>query len=232
MAEDFFFDFGFCPMARTRLRGLPGEQGCRPMSDTLARSREALRQLLRMRRRALPAATRIQAAERLAEQLLGMPLAPGSGHVAGYWAMDGEIALHAWQMRLPSDCVYCLPVLQDDRLCFAPWRPGDALVSNRFGIPEPDVAASALIDPRAMTLVVLPLVGFDASGNRLGMGGGWYDRSFDFRRQQPAPPWLVGAAFAEQQADAIESAEWDVALDAVCTDAASFGCLGRRSSPQ
>lgn len=201
------------------------------MNDQLARSREQLRQQLRTRRRALPAAARIQAAERLADQLLAMPLAPASGHVAGYWAMDGEIALHAWQMRLPSDCVYCLPVLQDDHLCFAPWRPGDALVSNRFGIPEPRVAVSALIDPREMTLVVMPLVGFDRSGNRLGMGGGWYDRSFDFRNRQAAPPWLVGAAFAEQQVDEIETAQWDVALDAVCTDAATFECVAGQSSP-
>jgi len=194
------------------------------MSDELARSREQLRQQLRMRRRALPATSRIQAAERLAQQLLSMPLAPESGHVAGYWAMDGEIALHVWQLQLPAGCIYCLPVLHEDRLRFAPWRPGDALVSNRFGIPEPDVAADSLIDARDMTLVVVPLVGFDRSGNRLGMGGGWYDRSFDFRQHQPAPPWLVGAAFVDQQVDTIKSADWDVALDAVCTDTGNFDC--------
>ena len=153
-----------------------------------------------------------------------MPLAPESGHVAGYWAMDGEIALHVWQLQLPAGCIYCLPVLHEDRLRFAPWRPGDALVSNRFGIPEPDVAADSLIDARDMTLVVVPLVGFDRSGNRLGMGGGWYDRSFDFRQHQPAPPWLVGAAFVDQQVDTIKSADWDVALDAVCTDTGNFDC--------
>ena len=201
------------------------------MSDELAQSRELLRQQLRTRRRALPAALRIQAAERLARQLLAMPLAPESGHVAGYWAMDGEIALHAWQVHLPSDCVYCLPVLHGDRLRFAPWRPGDALVGNRFGIPEPDVPAGSLIDARDMTLVVVPLVGFDRSGNRIGMGGGWYDRSFDFRQHQPAPPWLVGAAFADQQLDTIRSADWDVALDVVCTDAGNFDCRAELASP-
>jgi 5-formyltetrahydrofolate cyclo-ligase len=114
--------------------------------------------------------------------------------------MDGEIALHAWQLRLPRDCVYCLPVLCDDqRLRFAPWRPGDALVSNRFGIPEPDIAPSSLLDAVQMSMVVLPLVGFDARGNRLGMGGGWYDRSFALRHERSAPPYLVGAAFAMQE---------------------------------
>jgi 5-formyltetrahydrofolate cyclo-ligase len=145
---------------------------------------------------------------------------PAAGYVAGYWAMDGEIALHAWQLRLPSALTYCLPVLgRDKRLRFAPWRPGEPLASNRFGIPEPDVTASALLEPGTMALVVAPLVGFDASGQRLGMGGGWYDRSFAFRKTHAPPPWLVGAAFATQQCeDGITRQPWDVALDAVCTD--------------
>ena len=182
--------------------------------------RAQLRDELRTRRRATPAATRIAAAQALAERLLALPFMPAAGYVAGYWAMDGEIALHAWQLRLPSALTYCLPVLgRDKRLRFAPWRPGEPLASNRFGIPEPDVTASALLEPGTMALVVAPLVGFDASGQRLGMGGGWYDRSFAFRKTHAPPPWLVGAAFATQQCeDGITRQPWDVALDAVCTD--------------
>ena len=182
--------------------------------------RAQLRDDLRTRRRAIPAATRIAAAQALAERLLALPFMPAAGYVAGYWAMDGEIALHAWQLRLPSALTYCLPVLgRDKRLRFAPWRPGEPLASNRFGIPEPDVTASALLEPGTMALVVAPLVGFDASGQRLGMGGGWYDRSFAFRKTHARPPWLVGAAFATQQCeDGITRQPWDVALDAVCTD--------------
>jgi len=182
--------------------------------------RAQLRDELRTRRRAIPAATRIAAAQALAERLLALPFMPAAGYVAGYWAMDGEIALHAWQLRLPSALTYCLPVLgRDKRLRFAPWRPGEPLASNRFGIPEPDVTASALLEPGTMALVVAPLVGFDASGQRLGMGGGWYDRSFAFRKTHAPPPWLVGAAFATQQCeDGITRQPWDVALDAVCTD--------------
>jgi 5-formyltetrahydrofolate cyclo-ligase len=61
-------------------------------------------------------------------------------------------------------------------------------------------------------------VGFDTHGHRLGMGGGWYDRSFAFRQRQPAPPWLVGAGFAVQRIDALAAETWDVRLDAVCTE--------------
>ena len=62
--------------------------------------------------------------------------------------------------RLPPSLAYCLPVLDGDRLRFSPWRPGDALVTNRYGIPEPDVAASPALEAREMSMVVLPLVGF------------------------------------------------------------------------
>jgi len=185
--------------------------------------RRQLRQELREARRALPASERITAASTLADHLLALPFAPQSGYVAGYWAMDGEIALHAWQLRLPRACVYCLPVLCDDqRLRFAPWQPGNALVSNRFGIPEPDLAPSSLLEAEALSLVIMPLVGFDERGNRLGMGGGWYDRSFAFRHERTAPPYLVGAAFAMQQVPSFAAEAWDVRLDAVCTEQRCF----------
>jgi 5-formyltetrahydrofolate cyclo-ligase len=194
------------------------------MPDRMSIDRDALRSELRQRRHVIPAAARIAAAEQLAERVLALPFAPATGHVAGYWAMDGEIALHAWQLRLPSTVTYCLPVLGPGGcLRFAPWRPGDTLASNRFGIPEPDVAEESLLVPASMALVLVPLVGFDARGHRLGMGGGWYDRSFAFRNRQAdnpqsPPPWLVGAAFAAQRLDMLAAEPWDVALDAVCSE--------------
>lgn len=188
-----------------------------PASDP---ARDALRRSLRDRRRALAPATRIAAAEALATRLLALPFAPQSGHVAGYWAMDGEIALHVWQLRLPPAVRYCLPVLGDDGLLgFAPWRPGEDLVANRFGIPEP---VSTPLPAAAMALIVAPLVGFDADGHRLGMGGGWYDRSLAFRRTATAPPWLAGAAFDAQRVEALAAEAWDVPLDAVCTETDTF----------
>lgn len=185
--------------------------------------RDSLRRELRAKRRALPPVIRISAAESLATRLLSVPFAPLSGHVAGYWAMDGEIALHAWQLRLPRDCIYCLPVLHEDgRLRFAPWRAGAPLTANRFGIPEPDVPVSALLPAEAMSFVVTPLVAFDAQGHRLGMGGGWYDRTFAFRRDRATLPRLVGAAFAAQQVESVFPEHWDMPLDALCTERDMF----------
>ncbi|QNN47754.1 5-formyltetrahydrofolate cyclo-ligase [Thermomonas brevis] len=189
--------------------------------------RATLRKQLRERRRGLPPQHRIAAAETLADRLLSLPFfsresLPASGYVAGYWAMDGEIGLHAFQLRLPAPLVYCLPLLHDDgSLRFAPWRPGDPLVTNRFGIPEPDVTPDGALRAEDMAVLVMPLVGFDAACHRLGMGGGWYDRSLAFRHQRPAPPWLVGAAFAVQRVDALPREAWDVRLDAVCCEDAT-----------
>ena len=184
--------------------------------------RALLRRELRQRRRDLPASVRIAAANTLADRLLALPFLPSSGHVAGYWAMDGEIGLHAFQLRLPPTLTYCLPLLHaDETLRFAPWRAGAPLVTNRFGIPEPDIDPDDALPASEMAMLVLPLVGFDARGARLGMGGGWYDRSLAFRHARAAPPWLVGAGFAVQQVEALPLEAWDVRLDAVCSEAAT-----------
>ena len=184
--------------------------------------RQDLRRQLRQRRRDIPASQRIAAAESLAAHLLALPFAGIAGHVAGYWAMDGEIALHRWQMQLPATQIYCLPVLHGRLLRFAPWRPGQPLTSNRYGIPEPDVVVEHTLPAEAMALVVAPLVGFDPHGRRLGMGGGWYDRSFAFRQRQSSPPWLVGVGFAAQQVPSLPVEDWDVAVDAICTEQATL----------
>lgn len=184
--------------------------------------RDALRQQLRALRRSLPAAQRLAAADALAERLLALPFAPQTGAVAGYWAMDGEIALHRWQLSLPAGLRYCLPVLDRRALRFAPWRPGQGLVSNRYGIPEPDVDRADTLAPEEMALVITPLTGFDTVCRRLGMGGGWYDRSLAFRHRQAPPPWLVGVGFAAQRVAALPIESWDVAVDAICTEDATF----------
>jgi 5-formyltetrahydrofolate cyclo-ligase len=185
--------------------------------------RRALRKSLRELRAAIPAATRIAAADAVADNLLQLPAVREANTIAGYWAVGGEMPLHSLVTRLPQRTRYCLPMLQADRtLRFAPWRSGEAVVVNKFGIPEPEAESPAL-RPSELDVVLLPLVGFTREGHRLGTGGGWYDRSFAFRRNAPAPPLLIGVGFACQQIDAEASArlgarEWDVPLDAIATE--------------
>lgn len=187
--------------------------------------RRALRQRLRAERAALPPSARIAAAEAVAARLLTMPELQSSGYVAGYWAINGEVPLHALQSRLPDSIVYCLPKLGNDgSLRFAPWHTGDALITNRFGIPEPDSAQSATLAPHELLLALVPLLGFDRRGQRLGTGGGWYDRSFAFRRTTAAPPQLIGVGYALQELVDIDASHWDVPMDAIVTDRELIEC--------
>ena len=191
-----------------------------PAADAMDHiSRRELRSRLRRRRREATPAERMAAAEGIAKNLLAHPRFPAEGYVAGYWAMQGEVPLHLLQMRLGEGRVWCLPCVQPDQsLLFAPWRPGDPLVSNQFGIPEPDVERASMLEAAAIAVVVMPLVGFGRDGQRLGTGGGYYDRSLAFRRHQPAPPWLVGAAYSFQQVESLAAREWDVRMDAIATE--------------
>ena len=178
-----------------------------------------LRRQLQARRGALSVAERITAATAVAENICRHPRFAQPGYVAGYWATRAELPLHVLQLRLRQDQIWCLPVVQPDgSLLFGPWRQGNPLVGNRYGIPEPDLAPTSLIAPNDLTLVLLPLLGFDRLGHRLGMGGGYYDRSFAFRQGQPAPPTLIGVAYACQEVGTLDRDEWDVPLDALASE--------------
>ena len=182
-------------------------------------SRAGLRRELRARRSALDPGQRLAAADVVARHLGEHCELRQPGHVGGYWAVNGELPLHAVQLRLAPGQVWCLPMVQaDGGLRFAPWRAGDPLQPNRYGIPEPVLAPESTLAPEDLQLVLLPLLGFDRRGGRLGMGGGYYDRAFAFRRDRPAPPHLVGVGYACQELPELAAEAWDVALDAIATE--------------
>ena len=116
-----------------------------------------------------------------------------------------------------------LPVLSQrsrNRLCFAPARPGMEFRSNRFGIPEPVVPKNALVRTQDLDLILVPLVAFDARGNRLGMGGGFYDHSLEFLRHRGywRKPLVLGLAHEFQRVDTLKPDPWDVPLAGIVTD--------------
>jgi 5-formyltetrahydrofolate cyclo-ligase len=184
-----------------------------------AREKRELRATLGARRQGFSASERMQAAEAVSNHLLTHPLFNVAGYVAGYWAMGGEVPLHVLQMRLRADQVWCLPCIQPDKsLRFAPWRPGDLLESNRFGIPEPALTPDAQLLPTDIAVILVPLLAFTRAGARLGMGGGFYDRSLAFPRLPGGQPRLIGVGYAAQEVQGLPSDPWDVALDAVVTE--------------
>ena len=193
---------------------------------SLSDARLPLRTQMRERRLALPARERIAAAEALATRLRTLPELIGAGYVAGYWAVQGEISLHALLSPAPG-FIYCLPCLTDETgLRFSPWRFGDALVQNRYGIPEPDLSPESQLAPQDMAAVLVPMLAFHRDGTRLGAGGGYYDRSFAFLRETPRParPLLIGVAYDFQEAATLLAAPWDVPMDMIVTDARTLRC--------
>ncbi|MBX2838040.1 MAG: 5-formyltetrahydrofolate cyclo-ligase [Gammaproteobacteria bacterium] len=153
-------------------------------------------------------------------------LSPALKHpskIAGYLAIAGEMAvdrtLH--YCRELGSTTY-LPIVRNDTLMFAEVTASTPMVKNRFGIDEPATAASTWVQPMDLDYVLVPLVAFDANCNRLGMGGGFYDKSFAQRIQQKAPPHLIGVAHAFQEVQTVYPESWDVPLDRVVTDEQVF----------
>ena len=187
-------------------------------------ARSDQRKQLRARRRALTDAERLERSVSLCSELARQPLFRTSKRIAAYLPADGEVETAplielAWRM---GKQVY-LPVLvpySANRLWFARYQPGTQLVKNRFGIAEPAIVHRQRITPQALDLVLAPLVGFDHRGHRLGMGGGFYDRSFAYllHRKYWRKPHLVGLAYDFQQLPRLPSQPWDVPLTAVATD--------------
>lgn len=190
--------------------------------------RRALRASLRAQRDALGPRERMIAADGLSEQLEQLAEFLTDERVAGYWAVRGELSLHRVLPPLAARGQrFHLPVLNDDAtLGFAPWKHGDPVQPNRYGIPEPAVRPTPLPAPETMQLVLVPLVAFDRRGNRLGSGAGYYDRSFAFLKQgeRPREPLLVGIAYAFQEVDILPREPWDVPLDFVCTERELIEC--------
>jgi len=185
--------------------------------------RKQLRSTLRQRRRALSPQQQQHAAQTLARKLKKLPLFKRSRHIAAYVASDGEIdpsVLLNWAQHQGK--TVWLPVVCDHhplyplgmRFVAAP-RPGQrgGWRRNRYGIAEP--RSGQQISPRKLDLLLLPLVGFDSQGNRLGMGGGYYDRLLQKLEKMPRRPRCVGLAHDCQRVPLLMNAPWDQPVDAV-----------------
>ncbi len=190
------------------------------MPDT-GHDKQCLRRELRERRRRIAPAVRDDAGRQLAGQLSAIPGWDDVHRVAGYVAADAEIdpATLLDELHLAGKHLY-LPVIQpDNTLSFAAWAPGDPTAPNRYGIPEP-LGTHTLYSAGDLDAVLLPLVGWDRQGRRLGMGGGFYDRSL----AGCEGVLKVGLAYAAQEIPELPGESWDVNLDFVATESALHAC--------
>ena len=183
----------------------------------------ALRQELKKARLALTPRMREQAAASASDIILRHPRFRRARRIAGYIGSKGELDPTPLLEQAAAMNKHCyLPVLhpfRHGRLWFCRWSPGDRMTPNRFGIPEPDIRAGGLIATRDLDLVIVPLLGFDKACNRIGMGGGYYDRSFAFTRRlvHISAPFMLGFAHESQRVENLQTQPWDIPLDAIAT---------------
>ena len=190
---------------------------------------DELRRRNRKRRAELDEAALALAASELSKRLNELPEYQQSNRIAAYFAVNGEIGLTPLiENALAAGKQLYLPNLDQQSLRFSPYFLTQKMRINKFRLPEPDVEASEMLQPDALDLVLAPLVAFDADCNRIGMGGGFYDRSFSFRKN-PAikKPVLIGVAHELQRVERIVPQDWDVRLDMIVTDQALYRQPGR-----
>ena len=161
----------------------------------------------------------------IAEQLLNMNRVLRAERIAAYMSTGGEVdcapILDSAKLRKKS---IFLPVLRKTGLLFAPVEKGTPTRANRFGILEPVYENADLLAGSDLDIVIAPLVAFDNNCNRLGMGGGYYDRSFAFRKRRKKwrRPLLIGVAYDFQRIDELQAQPWDVPLDMVITEQTTY----------
>ncbi len=197
-------------------------------NESAAAKKKRIRSEVRRARRALAVRDLRRRSEAACRRLARLGAFHRADKLAFYLAADGELDprwLMARALELNKRCY--LPVIHtklDDKLFFAPYTPGTPLVRNRYGIPEPDVPRRRLEPPHALEVVFAPLVAFTPSGERLGMGGGFYDRTLARRRHFRfwRRPRVLGLALELQKREWLPTEPWDVALDGIASEAGLY----------
>lgn len=194
----------------------------------MTNAKQLLRQQLRAARNAIPNPERINAASSMCNKAQHLPFYNHAKYIALYWPHDDEIdPLPLLNTALLQHKHCFLPVLLIDpqqKLAFASYTKETPLLKNRYGIPEPELSFASLIDIVSLDIIFVPVVGFDASGRRLGRGGGFYDATFAQLQNSGGKKWpkLVGLAYSCQHVDEIPTDVWDWHLDAVVTESDIF----------
>lgn len=198
------------------------------MQDSNAR---ALRQQFRQRRRQLSIPEQQQASAAVLEQCLRQPEFSQANIIACYLAEDGEldpapIIEHCWQQGKQV----CLPVLHPfckGHLLFVRYSDDSVMNLNRFNIPEPELKCAYIVPLEQLDIIFAPLVAFDDKGHRLGMGGGFYDRTLaplyrNASQQRDVNTSVIGLAHNCQQADTLNAQPWDLPMQKIITPSTTY----------
>lgn len=189
-------------------------------------SRQHIRQEIRQRRRALSQEQQKHDAEELLIRFQQLPCVINANHIALYLSNDGEIDTQPlidwlWQQ---GKSVY-LPVLHPfskGHLLFFHYTPNTRMKLNKYQIREPILDIRLVKPVNELDLVCTPLVAFDNTGQRLGMGGGYYDRTLNRWHNERLGPQPLGLAHDCQQVDSLPFEAWDVPLPEIITPSYHF----------
>lgn len=186
------------------------------------------RKVCRSKRKALSSSYRKQATLAATNNLKKLSRFQKSKRIACYIANDGEISPHLiinflWKKK-KSCYLPVLNLLKTKKLRFLAYNQDSRLDYNRYGIAEPDTPIKNSLQTWILDLIIIPVVGFDCHGHRIGMGGGYYDRTFSYlkTRQYWHKPYIVGFAFDEQELIHIKTNKWDIPLNAIITPTRSI----------
>ena len=179
------------------------------------------RQNLRNRRKNLSSQERARASLEISKNVLQSNLLSTSTAIGIYLQNDGEVdpewIVKNYSVKKKS---FYVPVINNDDselLLFSKYEHKMQFKKNKYGIREPE--SPTLIDANFLDVVLMPLVGFDRTGNRIGMGGGFYDRTFKFLSgRKKIKPLLIGLAYSIQEVANIPNRPWDIPLNFIATE--------------
>ena len=161
----------------------------------LHRAKQRIRELLIQKRRMLAAEERSSLSESILSQLEKMTVFREAKTVLLYYPKNNEVDVLPLFKRYKHDKTLLLPVTHRDRITAHPYEGNDKMHRGKFGIPEPTTPEfQGKID-----VIIVPAVAFDRAGNRLGRGGGYYDR---FLKKQPHAT-LIGVGYDFQLVDEV-----------------------------
>jgi 5-formyltetrahydrofolate cyclo-ligase len=184
-----------------------------------ASARQIIRTEIRQRRNNLTAGQQSQFALQAAERVATHSKIHSSKTISVFLSFDGELDTAPLIDRLWREGKQlCLPVLHPfsaGNLLFLRYTPETLLVRNRLKILEPQLDVTQVIPLSQLNIILTPLVAFDSAGQRLGMGGGFYDRTLEHWKDGGVYP--IGLAHDCQHVDALPVEHWDVPLPEVIT---------------
>ena len=188
--------------------------------------KSALRNELRARRRQLDESDRLSLDVSINHFLAGFIALHRPATIAAFWPFDGEPnLLPTLEATDRQGMQIVLPAIRQrpsgSSLIFRQWSAATEMEKNRYGIPQP--SRSPEIQLCNIDLLLMPLVGWDESGNRLGMGAGFYDRALAPLSQSDVP-LRTGVAYQLQKMPGLPAEPWDIRLHMLLSETGWFTC--------